>query len=64
MSKGLKKNYPMYAKMDNVLVEGIVELSRLTPKTFNTFIKSKHGEDANINDYIIFEALKINVKEA
>ncbi len=67
MPKGLKKDFPWYAKVEDVLIKGQVNLARLTPKTFATFIKLNEGENADPNDYIVLNLTKyneINVKEA
>lgn len=61
MPKGLKKDFPYYAKTEDIVVQGVVTLGRLTPKTFNSFIKEKHGEDANPNDYMIFSPMYLTV---
>ena len=55
MPKGLKKDFPYYAKVEDVVIQGQVHLGRLTPKTFNSFIKEKHGSDADPNDYIVID---------
>lgn len=57
MSKGLKKNFPMYAKKEDVAIQGFVDLARLTPKTFNSFIKAKHGPEASVDDYIVLDII-------
>lgn len=66
MPKGLKKDFPWYAKVEDVIIQGQVDLGRLTPKTFNSFIKAKHGPDADPMDYIVLNLTKyneINVKD-
>lgn len=63
MPKGLKKDFPFYAKKEDIVVTGIVDLGRLTPKTFNSFLKMKHGPDTNMEDYIIFDLTNLNAKD-
>lgn len=63
MSKGLKKNFPWYAKVEDIAIQGEVNLARLTPKTFNTFLKEKHGPEADMKDYIILEFTNLNNKD-
>jgi hypothetical protein len=63
MPKGLKKNFPYYGRAEDILLLEQVNLGRLTPKTFNSFIKEKHGPDADPNDYIIVDIIGLIMNE-
>ena len=58
MPKGTKILYPFYAKKDDVIIKGMVNLQRLTPKTFNEFIKTTEGPDVNPDDYYILDLIQ------
>lgn len=62
MTKGLKSNFPLYARrLDGAHLEvlGNCTLRRVTRKQWERFLKERHGNDVNVEEYVLLEVYKV-----